>query len=341
MACHQQGRGSRHENSIALWGPICKLGHLKRTFLPSREARIVYRFVFAIACLFLLLSPSLRADESDAKSGDKEKYLLRYSLDAGEQVRYEVTHVAKTKTRIRGAEELSQVHTVSQRHLDVVESEKSKITFNHIVDSVEMTQQQGEAEEVRWNSRDEETPPAVFEKVAEQLGKTLSTVSVDARGQELTRKDNGGTKASLGMGSLTLTLPEQPMAIGESWSASREVKTRTENGEVKTIKIRELYTLEKVKTGVATLSIKSEPLTPIKDESVRAQVVQQLSNGTIRFDIDNGRMLSKQLDWGRNCRRFPGREQFDGISSQVDRIACRRSSPHRAPLGTCDLATRD
>ena len=114
--------------------------------MPSREARIVYRFVFAIAGLFLLLSPSLRADESDAKSGDKEKYLLRYSLDAGEQVRYEVTHVAKTKTRIRGAEELSQVHTVSQRHLDVIKSEKSKITFNHIVDSVEMTQQQGEAD---------------------------------------------------------------------------------------------------------------------------------------------------------------------------------------------------
>jgi hypothetical protein len=69
---------------------------------------------------------------------------------------------------------------------------------------------------------------------------------------------------------------------------------------------RTLYTLEKVKTGVATLSIKSEPLTPINDESVRAQVVQQLSNGAIRFDIDNGRMLSKQLDWDETVVGFQG-----------------------------------
>jgi hypothetical protein len=169
-----------------------------------------------------------------------------------------------------------------------------------------MTQQQGEADEVRWDSRGEEAPPAIFEKVAEQLGKTISTVSVDARGQEISRADNGGTKASLGMGSLTLSLPEEPITVGTSWSVPREVKTRTEDNEVKTIKIRELYTLEKVKTGVATLSIKSEPLTPINDESVRAQVVQQLSNGAIRFDIDNGRMLSKQLDWDETVVGFQG-----------------------------------
>lgn len=273
--------------------------------LPSRETRIVYRFIFVAAGLWLAC-PSLPADQPDATDGESKKFLLRYSLDAGEQIRYEVTHVAKTKTRIRGAEELSQVHTISHRHLDVIDAADSKITFNHVVDAVEMTQQQGEAEEIRWNSREEGDPPTIFEKVAEQLGKTLSTISVDARGQEIAREDNGGTKASLGMGSLTLTLPENPIAIGESWSASREVKTRTENGEVKTIKIRELYTLEKVQTGVATLSIKSEPLTPIKDESVRAQVVQQLSNGAIRFDIDNGRMLSKQLDWDETVVGFQG-----------------------------------
>jgi hypothetical protein len=180
------------------------------------------------------------------------------------------------------------------------------MTFNHIVDAVEMTQQQGGAEEVRWDSREEATPPAIFEKVAEQIGKILSTISVDARGQEVNRKDNGGTKASLGMGSLTLALPEEPIAVGASWSVPREVKTRTEDGEVKTIKIREVYTLEKVKTGVATLSIKSEPLTPINEDSVRAQVVQQLSNGSIRFDIDNGRMLSKQLDWDETVVGFQG-----------------------------------
>jgi hypothetical protein len=255
----------------------------------------------AIAALFLVSQIPAMADDSEG-----EKYLLRYDLSSGEQLHYEVTHVAKTKTRIRGAEEISQVHTVSQRHWDISKGNADEVTFDHVVDAVEMTQQQGDAEEVRWDSESGAAPPKIFERVAEQIGTTISTLTVTPRGQETKRENNGGTKASLGMGSLTIAFPEEPIGVGQSWSIPREVKARTEDGEVKTIKIRELYTLEKVKTGVATLSVRSEPLTPLKDESVRAQVVQQMSNGEIRFDLDNGRMLSKQLDWDETIVGFQG-----------------------------------
>jgi hypothetical protein len=265
---------------------------------------------FATLSLFLLVASPSGAQEAnrDARASEEnaQKYTLRYSLQPGEKLQYEVTHAAKTKTRIRGSEEISQVHTVSQRHWDVVQANESEMTFHHVVDSVEMTQQQGEAEEIRWDSRGEEPAPAIFEKVAEQIGQRLSTVTVNARGQETARESHAGTKASLGMGSLTLAFPEEPIPVGGSWSVPREVKTRTEDGAVKTIKIRELYTLEKVKTGVATLSLRSEPLTPMNDDSIRAQVVQQLSNGVIRFDVDNGRMLSKQLDWDETVVGFQG-----------------------------------
>ncbi len=263
-------------------------------------------FSLASLAIFGALFSSGICVHAEESAPEGEKYTLRYALDEGETIRYEVTHAAKTKTRIRGAEEISQVHTVSRRHWQVVKVSDSNMTFDHVVDSVEMTQQQGDAEELRWDSQSGEEPPAVFKPVSKQLGRKLSTVTVDARGAETDRKNYGGTKASLGMGSLTLAFPEQPLAVGESWTVPREIKTRTESGEVKPIKIRELYTLEKVKTGVATLSLRSEPLTPIDEPSVRAQVVQQLSNGTIRFDIDNGRMLSKQLDWDETVVGFQG-----------------------------------
>ena len=277
---------------------------MKHNRLLCRETAIVNRIVWAIVPLFMLLTSPLIAQQPGADGS--EKYRLRYSLDAGAILRYEVTHVAKTKTRVRGSEEISQVHTISQRHWDVIDSKESEITFNHIIDAVEMTQQQGDLEEIRWDSRSGDKPPAIFEKVAKQIGQTLSTITVNSRGHELRREDHGGTKASLGMGSITLAFPKEPIAIGASWSVPRQVKTRTEEGEVKQIKIRERYTLEKVKTGVATLSLRSEPLTPINDESVRAQVIQQLSDGEIRFDIDNGFMLSKQLDWDETVVGFQG-----------------------------------
>ena len=265
------------------------------------------RVLCCFSLLFLTLGWNAAASAEDAaEDAAGESYLLRYSLEPGQTLRYEVTHVAKTKTRIKGEEEASNVHTTSQRHLSVTESDDLGVTFDHIVDSVEMTQQQGDKEEIRWDSGSGEEAPRMFSKVAEQMGQTLASIKVNNRGQELEREDFGGTKASLGMGTLTLALPKEPIRIGGSWSVPREVKTRTEDKEVKTIKIREVYTLEKVKTGVATLSIRSEPLTPIDQESVKAQVVQQLSNGEIRFDLDAGHMLSKKLDWDETVVGFQG-----------------------------------
>mgnify|MGYP001821980541 CR=1 FL=1 len=241
-------------------------------------------------------------DETEAG----KKHLLRYSLQTGEQLRFEVTHVAKTKTRVKGSEDVTQVHTTSQRRWDVVNANESETTFEHLIDAVEMTQQHGDDDEVRWDSKSNEEPPPAFVVVAEHIGQKLATVTMSPSGKEIKREDHAGSKATLGMGSLTLPLPEQPIVVGHSWVVPREVQARTDEGEVKTIKINERYTLDKVKTGVATLSVRSEPITPINEESVRAQVVQQLSNGVIRFDVDNGRMLSKQLDWDETVVGFQG-----------------------------------
>lgn len=246
------------------------------------------------------------ADEAKSVS-DTGRYRLRYRFSADESIRYQVTHVAKTKTRIRGSEEAAQVHTVSEKVWQVTKADSSgDMTFVHSVDSVEMTQQAGAGEEIRWSSRSGETPPIMFESVMDQLQKPLSTVTISPRGQELSRQTHAGTEAQLGMGGLTIPLPEEAIPVGHSWSEPREIKARGESGEVKVIKARDTYTLEKVQTGVATLKVKSEILTPIEEASVKAQIVQQLSNGTIRFDIDNGRFLSKQLDWDETVVGFQG-----------------------------------
>ena len=229
-------------------------------------------------------------------------------MKPGALLRYEVTHVGKTKTRIKGDEEVSNFHTGSIRHFAVaaVDDNNGESVFDHVIERVEMTQQAGDKDEIRWNSDTDTDPPAMFAKVAEKIGQKLSTIRINARGQQLDREDFGGSKANLGMGELTLAFPDEPIAVGGHWSIPREIKARTGEGEVQTIKIREVYTLEKVQTGVASISVRSEPLTPMREESIRAQVVQQLSNGKIRFDVDNGHMISKELDWDETVVGFQG-----------------------------------
>nr|WP_322975319.1 DUF6263 family protein [Aporhodopirellula aestuarii] len=244
--------------------------------------------------------------ESVLTTSAEEKYTLRHQLSPNQTIRYKVTHVAKTKTRMNGTEEIANVHTTSVRSWKVRDADGEKMTFDHQIDSVEMTQQNGDKPEIRWSSLAGEKPPAAFSVVAEQIGTPLATVTIDGKGTELNRESHAGSKSSLGMGSLTLTLPAEPVAVGESWTVPSEIQARLDDGQVKTIKIRQVYTLKKVKAGVATIAIKSQTLTPIDEESLRAQIVQQLSNGSVRFDVDNGYLLGKELDWDETVVGFQG-----------------------------------
>lgn len=267
------------------------------------------RLALLFACCLWTAPAVIAAD--DGGDAQKTKHLLRYQLKPGQEIHFEVEHLAKTKTRIRGTEELSNVRTVSTKVWRVVDvNDKGEMTFEHLVADVEMSQQHGEGDEMRWSSNSDQQPPAVFRPVAAQLGKVIAQVRINGRGQELDRQDDVGTKADLGMGGLTLPLPEEAIAEGSRWSVPREIRTRAADGKIKVIEIRELYTLEKVQTGVATISVRSEPLTVIDDAKTKSQVVQQLSNGTIRFDVDAGRLISKQLDWDETVVGFEGAESL-------------------------------
>jgi len=205
---------------------------------------------FVLMAVSMAVSPFV-SPVAGEDSSDGEKYLLRYLLHPGEQLRFEVTHVAKTKTRVQGSEDVTQVHTTSQRRWKVVDANDSEMTFEHLIDTVEMMQQQGEQEEVRWDSSSDQEPPSAFAGVAQQIGEKLATVTVNPRGEEISREDHAGSKASLGMGSLTLSLPEEPIAIGHSWIVPREVQTRTDSWLIGVI--GSLRT-ERVATPVLTLS---------------------------------------------------------------------------------------
>ena len=86
------------------------------------------------------------------------------------------------------------------------------------------------------------------------------------------------------------------------------LRLKLDKNRYKMIKVRELYALEKVSAGVATVSILTQPLTPIHDPALEAQLIQQLSKGTIKFDLDSGRLLSKRLDWSEKVFGFQGPE---------------------------------
>ncbi len=163
-----------------------------------------------------------------------------------------------------------------------------------------MRQKQGDKPEIVYDSRKDEKAPEIFARIAETVAKPIAMITIDPSGTVVEREKQSKVAAfdMGGMGELAVPLPKEPVAIGAQWSIPRETRVKLENGTYKTIKLREQYTLEKVSAGVATIRVDTHPLTPSNDANVDSQIMQQLSKGTIKFDIDSGSLDQQRAELG-------------------------------------------
>lgn len=252
-----------------------------------------------------LLSPGLQA-QSPRPTASAATYLLQYKLRSGETLVSKVTHFAETRTKMGEHMESSSSRTTSEKVWQVQSvDEKGNMTFEYRIRHVNLAQRVGDKDEFKYDSQTDATAPEIFKKVAESVGQTLAVITINPRGQ-VVKRDKEMKTPQLGLGDLTIPLPAEPMSVGSEWSVPREMRVKLDDGSYKSIKVRELYTLQKVSAGIATISIETQPLTPVNDPAVESQLIQQLSKGQIKFDLDRGRVLSKQLDWNDESVGFRG-----------------------------------
>ena len=246
-----------------------------------------------------------------------EEFLLRYKFEPGMVISSEVTHLAKTDTKVDSSEQNSHSRTVSQKAWEVTRVENGEMTFEYKILEIDMSQRIGADMEIRYSSKSGDEPARQFQSAADSVGKVISTVTIDEQGMIVARSDENNPP-NLGMGDITLPVPKKPIAVGATWEVPRELRIRREDSTLKTVRFRELFRLDKVSAGVATIAVRSEMLTPITEPQEEAQVLQQLSNGTIKFDVDAGRMISKELGWDKVVVGFSGAGSVMDYSARLE-----------------------
>ena len=232
-------------------------------------------------------------------------FQLKYDFAEGEVIRYRVEHLATVDTKISGNKQVTKSTSKSTKAWKVESVEGQNITFVHMIEDAQMWQQVDGRDEVRYDSKSETPPPSEYEHVSKSIGKTVATVTIDQSGAVIARKSDSKTP-DLGFGGLVVPLPKEPVELLHSWTVPKTMRLRDKDGRIKEVKTQMRYRLEKVETGIATISVKTEVLTPVNDATLKSQLVQQISNGVVKFDIDAGRVLSKQLDWTENVIGFNG-----------------------------------
>ncbi|MFZ5828494.1 MAG: DUF6263 family protein [Planctomycetota bacterium] len=261
---------------------------------------------FLACCFVALIVSDLWADEN--KAGDAaEGHLLRYRFDAGQTLRWSVTHRSLVRSTVSGTTQNAETFSTSVKVWRVAEVKPDGTArFEQMVEDIDMRHQLTGREEVRYNSRTDRKPPPGFDDVASTIGVPLAELVIDARGKVLERKQKAKKAQASSTGEITIILPEKPVAVGDSWTEPHDLCATTGTGAFVRIKAQQRFTLENVKTGVATIALATQILTPIHDPAIEAQVAQHAIDGVVRFDIDAGRILSQQVEVDRRVVGFRG-----------------------------------
>jgi hypothetical protein len=253
------------------------------------------------------------ADLEKAKDSVGSSYRLGYRFKAGETVRTRVVHLATVETKIKGVAQNTKSRTISTRAWKIREVDAlGNITFDNLVERVEMWNSVEGREEVHFDSDADKSPPAEFVSVAASVGKVLASIKIDPQGRILSRTNNQA-QYNPGIGDLTVPFPpadKQPIKPGVSWSIADELKLTLDDGSIKKVQTQQQYRLEKVENGVATIAVATTVLTPINDPKLQSQLVQRLQKGMIKFDIDAGRLIHKQFDIDQQVFGFSGGDSF-------------------------------
>lgn len=244
--------------------------------------------------------------EAAKKHATEETHLLRYRFTKGEQIGWKVKHLSTTEATIQGKTETTKARTISTKVWEVKDVDaESNVTLVHRVVDIDMWQKISDRPEVRYNSRTDTTPPPQYMHVAKMVGTPIVTVKISPSGKVLER-DGTQPQVNLGLGEITVPLPAEPVKIGHQWHTTSDILARRQDGTKKLIKTRMVYTLKSVKTGVATIEVKTEVVTPVSDPRIQSQLVQQITNGEIRFDVDAGRILGREIGWDETVVGFHG-----------------------------------
>ncbi len=247
----------------------------------------------------------LRVAEAPAKP-DAKKYELRYKLERGDVIRYEVTHRASIRTTIEKSTQEAQTQTDSVKAWKVTDVlPEGDIEFTNVVEKVHMKNQLPDHDATEYDSTQDTIPPAGYEDASKAIGVPLSVMRITPQGKVIRRDLKVRNQGAEDDAPIVLRLPEKAVAIGDTWDEPFEIQVKYDKTSLKSIQTRRHHKLAGVKNGIATIDVTYQVLSPI-DAQIEMQLVQRLMQGEARFDIDKGRVVGQKMQIDKRIIGFAG-----------------------------------
>ncbi len=252
-------------------------------------------------------NPTSKLRKEDSEQPEQGRYLLRYKFQPGETIRWEVTHQALIRTTVSGVSQTAESVSKSVKVWKILQVEADgTAVLEHLVENVQMWQKLTGRQEVRYDSQTDKEPPPGFQTIAKSIGTPLARITLSPEGKLLHRQRYLSQPQDQPDSPITMPLPEKPVAIGQSWSEIFELEVPLETGGVRKVKTKQIFILQNVQDQIATIEAATQILTPNLPPEVEVKLIQQASSGTIRFDLEQGRVIQQQIEVDKRVIGFRG-----------------------------------
>lgn len=250
-----------------------------------------------------------RLSAAARKLEKQQTFEMEYKFEEGQVLLWDAEQVFTTDVR-KGPDEgttAARSRSVMQWRVTDVDS-LGQATVVLTINSSVMWQQKDQDEPTEYDSeKDRRNPPPIYKSMDEQIGLPLATYTLDKYGRVVDRKETF-KDIKMGFGHFTLPLPAQAVRVGDRWHSPDSILVTMPEGNIKEIKTRIEYRLQRIEDGIAHVSVDTQVLTPVDEVRVQSQLLQQLSKGYIKFDMQKGSMIEKRLNWDEKCIGFAGPE---------------------------------
>ena len=269
-----------------------------RRFLPV--------LMTAAGVILLCTLDGVRADSKKESSTDNTSYRLEFKFKPNQFVHYNVVHKMTVTTQKGQQKRVDVNETKSRKHYRVVYvDEQGNGTLETVIERVQMTIRFGEDDVRFWDSHFDKNPTGPFKQVARTIGKPQARIKAARNGKLISitkvslkssRRSSKEAETDL-ENNVLVTLPEDPVKIGESWRERYKISVLLDGKLSLPIQMLRQYTLKSVEKNRATISVNTSVLTPVTDPKVSARLAlqQSRSSGTILFDLERGMMISREV----------------------------------------------
>jgi hypothetical protein len=246
------------------------------------------------------------------------KYRLTFKFQPNQIVRYEVSQESTITTHVKDDTETAKNSSQAKRHFKViaVDEKTGDADLELSIDWVHMLASfnnpaRAKTDPIEFQSDDPQKHPPQFFDILSTVGKPRATIRFTPAGKVIkvlsgafvppptaaSQLAQGPAAPPINDGSpesFFVPLPEQPVAVGESWKDLFSVLLRDDEKNLHKITIQRSYRLVGVNEGHALIEFRTAVLTPVPNQAIAGQLIQRELSGKVVFDINRGLILSRE-----------------------------------------------